>query len=246
MTYIYNMIQKAFKLNLGDDSIGELQFEKHFDEEGRLISERGRGTLDNWDYTYDEFGRLCIQNSTEGMGWKEFEYDGESNRVLYERWYDKSWGPAFSDGRPLIWKYTYNEFDLLAEKISDHLEIDWFDRWTYEYDSAQNIISEKYYFRTGMVHGETRFTYDEFGNEILKEPFSKGSSGTRYSKTYGGDGQLMRMVESFRNRFTGDWEEYIITTYEYQDGRLIKSTRYDNHAGRYESATVFQYTDGRF
>ena len=53
----------------------------------------------------------------------------------------------------------------------------------------------------------------------------------------------MRMVESFISRFTGDWEEYIITMYEYQDGRLIKSTCYDNHGGRYESAIVFHYTD---
>ena len=237
------MIQQAYKLNLGDGSIGDLKFERHFDGEGRIISEKSRDMFGNWDYTYDEFGRLSSQKSSNGMGRKEFEYDGESNRVLHELWYDKSMGPAFSDGRPLIWKYTYNESDLLVEKISDHLEIDWFDRWTYEYDSAQNVISEKYYFRSGMVHGETRFSYDEFGNEILSEPFRKGSGSTRYSKAYQEDGQLMRMVESFKNRFTGDWEEYIITTHEYQDGRLTKSTRYDNHEGRYESAIVFQYTD---
>jgi YD repeat-containing protein len=232
----------------------ELVSVMRYDAQNRIVFESSKyNQLDNWTYTYDDFGKLVEKKSLTGtkVGRIVFEYSSGTNQITRESWYDKPvvFHGKLEDGSPIVWEYRYDERGLLIEKVSDHISIDWFDRYTFEYDAEGRMVSEKSFFRNGQVHREERMEYDGSGREVSRRHFHKGNEGSRYLNEYDSDGRLSQIIQQYVDRFTGEYIDEKVRRFLYNGERLVEKQLIDEgdppYGSAFPSITRYEYEECR-
>ena len=223
------MKEKRIRLDFkkaNDLSNGKLLSEKEFDKNEKLIAETSYSYYSDdiskdWIYKYEN-GRLVEKKWNSDNSSAErfvYEYD-EQGKLIKELWFNKPmiFGIGYEDGSPIIKNYIYNNLGQLIEKISDHRDVGFYDKWVFEYDN-NNIIREIGYNNSGDIQYENRFEYDENNNVITKEVLIKGRVNNMFSFKYNDNNQKISMKEH-RQMMTE-------TKYEYKNDMLISEYIYE-------------------
>ena len=187
--------------------------EYEYDDNGNLVKEckffdNDPDTPFEWsEYEYDEAGNL-LRDSHSSNGINEYTYDAAGNQLTATYYYDGSERSR-----------TECEYDEAGNKKKSRVfYLDYSTERLYlagetEYDTAGNVLKDVNYYGTeeasymdveaGGISYWEEYTYDEDGNKTA-------------DITYDADGNIINQIA------------YTVEEELDEEGRLIKSTRYEN------------------
>ncbi len=126
----------------------EVLYEKHFDEENRLIKERSYGTISS--YSYNENGK--VKEKKIGKGNRRITYTYEGNKEI-ER--------LLEGDKEMYQKVkTFNEQGQLLSELKDGIET------TYFYENDRLVTKGEYQGKKQI--SKIDYQYDENGNPLME------------------------------------------------------------------------------
>lgn len=170
-----------------------------YDSLNRIVSEVTKNPGDSiglsYFYKYDKIGRRYFTEYKEAaLGWTEtIDYSKSTSNYIVERIYS---GDKLNE---IITK-TINQQGLIIELINDkrmstkrrkknnkfcgYSGPARYQKWTYEYDSNENLICEKKYYSPNKISERTQYTYDNKGNLINKIIYKNSKKDSEWSYSY--------------------------------------------------------------
>lgn len=180
---------------------GNITYEENYDEQGNIISKIRyyAGKKDNWEeYTYDNNGK---RTSYKSFIWSE--YDGKEilsswNTCVYnvDGTLLKEETYISENGKTRMISYTEYEYDALGNTIESrcyNFEEDGTisgkaigcDRVEFLYDTAGNLMAEKFFGEDNTLYTWREYIYDSEGNMLSNIRYnSNGEILEKFEKVY--------------------------------------------------------------
>lgn len=224
----------VFKEPTGEKFLLSLE---EYDENGNLILEEtfnSEGASEKWIYNYNSNSNCIekIKNPASSLSEKfNYEYDGE--KKIKEVWTRK----IGTNIIPIEKDFLYNE-DILIETNAISTQIDYFDKWKFQYDHLGQMVKKTGLFKNGRPHHEHFYKYDENGNCIQEEYYRKAK--LNYRNQYFYENGLM-VSKLSRNKFEPKF--YYKSDFIYENGLKIKAFNYLHSCDDPVSITFYEYED---